>query len=247
MKADLIPRGIASTGLVGSIEVDELASWCNKWFITLDVDWAHDDVLGFAIDMVEDAGIHATWLITNESRWIDRLSENPLFELGIHPNFDGLLAGETKSLNPVEQAVRQLLEIVPNSRSVRSHALTYSSRLSDSFVELGLTHDLNSYVPRRSVAHLSPWKLPNGQIRVPTIWEDDLEFPIVSEEAWADWETGIRVLNFHPIHLFLNTEDAIRYESTRQVHRKPKQLAHHRNSSVGTRSAFEGLISFLQE
>ena len=246
METGLIPRGVARTGLVGSIVVDEPVSWQNKWFITLDVDWAHDDVLEVAIDMVEDAGIHATWLITNESRWLDRLTSNPLFELGVHPNFNRLLAGTNRTVDTFQKVIRDLLEIAPNSRSVRSHSLTYSSRLSDCFVEFGLTHDLNSYIPRHSVANLSPWKLPNGQIRVPTIWEDDVEFPITCDQGWAKWEEGVRVLNFHPIHLYLNTEDANRYEFTRRIHRRPKQLALHRNDSVGTRSVFESLVSFLQ-
>lgn len=238
-------KTVAKTGLVGSIVAEEAQSWRDKWFITLDVDWANDDVLGFAIDMVEDAEIHATWLITHESRWIDRLHENPLFELGVHPNFNHLLAdgpGSTKSVNEV---IRQLLEIVPSSRSVRSHSLTYSSRLSDSFLELGLTHDLNSYVPRRATANLSPWTLPNGLTRVPTIWEDDFEFPILSDQPWGEWDIGIRVINFHPIHLYLNTEDAQRYESTRQMHNSPKQLENHRNKSIGTRSEFQSLVAFL--
>lgn len=246
MEKGLIPQGVARTGLVGSINVDDSGYWRNRWFITLDVDWAHDDVLGFAIDMVEEAGIHATWLITHKSRWIDRLRENPLFELGIHPNFNGLLSGGAKYSHTVEHVVRQLLEIAPDSQSVRSHSLMYSSRLSDIFVELGLTHDLNSYVPRRSVGHLSPWKLPNGQTRVPTTWEDDLEFPIVADEPWAAWETGIRVVNFHPIHLYLNTEDTNRYESTRQFHNRPEQLDGQRNNGVGTRLAFESLVSFIR-
>ena len=167
MAIDSSSPEVKRTGLVRTIVVDEPLSWRDKWFITLDVDWAHDDVVGFAIGIVEDAGIQATWLITHESRWIDRLRQNPLFELGIHPNFNALLAGETGTPSTFEEVVRELLEIASHARSVRSHSLTCSSRLSDSFVELGLTHDLNSYIPKRAVSAISPWKLANGQVRVP--------------------------------------------------------------------------------
>jgi hypothetical protein len=239
--------GCGNTGLVGSISLSDPKSWRDKWFITLDVDWAHDEVFGHAIDLVEEAGICATWLITHESGCLERLTSNPLFEVGIHPNFNGLLSGEAAGLQaPPREIISDLLRFVPEARVVRSHSLAYSSRLSDIFLESGLTHDLNSYIPSDAAKFISPWKLPNGQIRVPSRWEDDLEFPIKAVPDWSRWG-GVRVLNFHPIHLFLNTESLRRYEKTRVFHRSPKDLLRSRNDGLGTESVFASLVSSLFE
>lgn len=241
---DRVKQMLTQTACVRSISPSEEYTWEGKWFVTLDVDWAHDDVLGYAIDLVEEAGISATWLITHETKLLDRLASNPLFELGLHPNFNGLLSGGAGDSGGARRIVGELLEIVPGARSVRSHSLAYSSRLSEIFVGFGLSHDLNSYIPRESVDRLSPWYLPNSQIRIPFVWEDDAEFPIDSSPNWSQWR-GLRVLNFHPIHLFLNTENSARYESTRDIHTNPTELVRSRNRGYGTRSIFDCLVGFL--
>lgn len=231
-------------GVVGSISLGDRESWEEKWFVTVDVDWAHDDVLGYAIDLVEEAGVYATWLITHKTRWLERLATNPLFELGLHPNFNGLISGDQGGPRSPRAVLEELLAFVPKARVVRSHSIAYSSRLSEIFVELGLTHDLNSYIPRSAAKSLSPWLLPNSQLRIPYIWEDDLEFPIREIPNWGEWQ-NFQVINFHPIHLFLNTENTARYESTRHIHKTPKELGEFRNRSLGTETIFKSLASFL--
>lgn len=237
--------GGPATGLIGEIDPADDASWVNKWFITIDVDWAHDDVLEFAIDLVEQAGIKATWLMTHDTQWAGRLTDNPLFELGIHPNFNGLLQRGSTEIRGPGEILGDLLAVFPCATSVRSHSITYSSRLSNLFVNSGLTHDLNTFVPFTSAKGLSPWQLSNRQIRVPFGWEDDLSFPLASQPDWSRWG-GIRVVNFHPIHLFLNTENMDRYENTRAIHRTPMELEKYRNRNLGTMSVFNDLVEFVQ-
>lgn len=239
--------GDANTGFVGSISISDSESWRDKWFITLDLDWAHDDVLSYAIDLVEEAGIRATWLITHESGLLNQLRSNPLFEIGIHPNFNGLLSGEKAGLGSFpSDIIADLLRFLPEARVARSHSLAYSSRLSDTFLESGITHDLNSYIPSHATRFMSPWRLPNGQVRVPTGWEDDLEFPLKAVPDWSRWD-GIRVVNFHPIHLFLNTDNSRRYEATRLLHQNPEALLKNRNKGFGTESVFASLISHIRD
>ena len=47
---------------------------------------------------------------------------------------------------------------------------------------------------------------------------------------------GFHVFDFHPIHVFLNTESLDRYERTRSIHQNPKELIKHRYQGHGTRS-----------
>ena len=79
--------------LLSSIDVDRTQSWGQSIFLTLDIDWAHDEVLNDTIDLLESSGIKATWFATHDTKVLERLRVNQNFEIGIHPNFNPLLDG----------------------------------------------------------------------------------------------------------------------------------------------------------
>lgn len=82
-----------TTGPVREIDPKDQSSSAGKWLVTIGGDWAHDDGLGGAIDLFEQAEITAAWLITDDKKWTERPAGNPLFELDIHPNFNSLREG----------------------------------------------------------------------------------------------------------------------------------------------------------
>lgn len=53
---------------------------------------------------------------------------------------------------------------------------------------------------------------------------------------------GIKVFDFHPIHIFLNTEDLDRYEKTREWHNCEVTLLKYRYEGYGTRNFLMELI-----
>jgi hypothetical protein len=136
--------------LIRKIAADSHNTWRNKAFLTVDVEWSCDSVLCDSIDLVEDAGVPATWFVTHETHLLQRLRSNPLFELGIHPNFNPLLDGEADRGESAIDVVDRLMQIVPEARSVRSHSLTSSSRLQEVFRSAGLTHEMNTLIPDTS-------------------------------------------------------------------------------------------------
>ena len=163
------------TDIIGSIDVDKMETWHDKVFLTIDIDWAHDEILEDTIQLIEETGVCATWFITHETSYLEFLRGNPRFELGIHPNFNPLLLGDKSLGKSADEVVSRLLEIVPEAKSVRSHSMAQSSVLLNLFSEKGLTHDCNHYIPQQSQIVLKPWHLWNGLIRVPYFWEDDIE------------------------------------------------------------------------
>ena len=54
--------------------------------------------------------------------------------------------------------------------------------------------------------------------------------------------SGLKVFDFHPIHIFLNTENLKRYDQTRSIHQKPEELIKHRFSGFGVRDQFIKLL-----
>jgi hypothetical protein len=149
-----------------------------------------------------------------------------------------------------EEIVDRLLALVPEAKSVRSHSLTQSSVLLQLFRNKGLTHDCNYFIPHQAGMELRPWYLWNGLIKVPYFWEDDVS-AIYGDNFGAIAELtqrrGLKVFDFHPIHVFLNTERMERYEESRPYHRSPEKLLTYRNNETsGTRTALKTLLELGQ-
>lgn len=235
---------------ISAIAIEEKKSWLNKLFLTLDIDWANDDVLNDTIDLIERYDVPATWFATHQTPVLDRLRENPNFEVGIHPNFNFLLEGRYNAGRSASEIVQRLMSIVPNSKTVRSHSMMQSSVILNIFKDVGLTHDANHFIPNHSGLELRPWTLWNGLCRVPYSWEDDIHIlyevngiqQLSTRDIALSANLGLKVFDFHPIHVFLNTEDLDRYEKTRSLHQTPKELIHYRHKGYGTRNQLIELL-----
>ena len=82
-------------------------------------------------------------------------------------------------------------------------------------------------------------------VKVPYLWEDDVVCLYKDDlnPAAALVSDGLRVFDFHPIHVFLNSEDLARYERTRNVHLVHQDLLHHRCADAyGVRDALRDLL-----
>lgn len=238
-------------GTISSLDPLEPNSWMGKVFLTFDVDWAHDDVILDTIELLETAEVAATWFITHDTPILARLRQNPKFELGIHPNFNWLLVGDDRNGVNAKDVVSRMMDLVPEAKSVRSHSMTQSSVLLDVFASAGLTHDVNHFIPASIGSELIPWTLWNGMTRVPYFWEDDISCTYENngrkEPSALNAATtglGVKVFDFHPIHLFLNTENLQRYERTRPLHQSPGELFQQRCQGFGARTT---LLDLLRE
>ena len=229
---------------ISHIVVDDKSSWQDQIFLTFDIDWAQDSILHDTIDLVEEAGVAATWYVTHETPALERLRSIRNFELGIHPNFNFLLEGDVRNGRNMTEVVERLLTLVPEAKSVRSHSMTQSSGLLVVFEKHGLTHDVNHFIPAHSGIRLSPWLIWNGLCKVPYFWEDDVACMHGRKDNMIDLalRPGLIVFDFHPIHIFLNTEHLDRYERTRHLHNNTEELIKHRYEGVGTRTRLVELL-----
>ena len=223
-------------GTISEIVACEENTW-NKIFLSFDMDWACDEVLADSITLVEEADIDVTWFVTHDTPLLSRIRCNPKFELGIHPNFNFLMEGDPRNGRNTEEVIDRMLAIVPEAKSVRSHSLLQSERLVSIFAAKGLTHVSNFFIPLDRGINLKPWQLWNGITAVPHCWQDNVSCMIDTViQPPVLMDKGIKVLNFHPIHVFLNTDRSDRYESTRKVHHDPAELVKYRFEGEATRS-----------
>ena len=242
-------------GTTSSIRSGDPNTWGGKTFVTFDLDWACDSVLADTIDLVEDADVAATWFVTHDTSLLARLRANPKFELGVHPNFNWLLQGDSRNGANAREVLQRLMTLVPEAKSVRSHSMTQSSQLLQLFAEAGLTHDVNHFIPASLGVDFAPWTLWNGMTRVPYFWEDDvycicqaagIPEPTAGSAA-VHGGRGLKVFDIHPIHVFLNTEHLDRYERTRSLHQNPTELIKHRYEGYGTRNRLMELLALARK
>lgn len=219
--------------------------------ITLDVDWAPDFMIDAAAEALLAREVRATWFVTHASPALERLRERPdLFELGIHPNF---LPGSSHGATAAE-VVAHCAALVPEARAVRTHCLLQSTPLHDELLRgSAIEVDLSLFLPHaRHVAPVVQWSPGGRLLRVPYVWQDNMEMyaPQPRWDVGAVLDApGLRVFDFHPAHVWLNSADFEPYERLKAMgplgERSETDAARFRNSGTGAMTAFLDLADRL--
>jgi len=229
--------------LIKNIEIEE-STWKDKLFITSDIDWASDEVLDFTINLFEKYNAKCTFFATHQTDLISDIPDD--YEIGLHPNFNFLLEGDFRYGKNYKEIIDYYNKLIPNCTSIRSHSMTQNTNILDYFSKIGFTHDVNHFIPNLNCVNLSPWKYwQNKMLKVPYFWEDDIhciygiEYNIDNIFNYK----GIKVIDFHPIHIFLNTENLERYNSARPYLQDYTELKQFVNTSTyGTRDFLVDII-----
>jgi hypothetical protein len=224
-----------------------------RFAITLDTDWAPDAAIDFTADLLASQQVKATWFVTHTSPAIARLrGRSDLFELGIHPNF---LPGSSHGASP-EAVFEHCMQLVPEARSMRTHALVQSTPLLDLMLQkTPIRCDVTTFLPRARRLELIDYQWKGERLlRVPYFWEDDVEMlrkaPSWDAEPLLTHCEDLTVFAFHPIHVMLNSADMAPYEALKRSIPSLKdadsaQLAAHAHAGEGTRSLFLSLLAHL--
>ncbi len=222
----------------------------NSLFLTLDTDWVSGRILEYTIEILESYKVKATIFVTDRIDILCKLRKSKSFELGIHPNFNCLLEGTCADKN-YKIIIEEMLAIAPGAMSMRAHSLTNNSRiLFDVSNAYGIKYDVNIYVPFSSGISLLPFNCSSGVIRVPFIWGDYQAISSFNKGCKHYWNAkrlldveGLKVFNFHPIHIFLNTETIERYNSVKKHIKNYEYIKSKRNTKeCGIQTVLENLI-----
>jgi hypothetical protein len=214
----------------------------SRIFLTLDLDWCHEEVLIDTLELIETYNARATFFCTDRPKSLDLLRGNSRVELGIHPNFLPLFGGRSQTSVTAATILDSLLDQIPEARSVRSHSLVSGSNLSSLFSSRGLQHESNVKIPLGMKANSTPFYNFAGLISCPFHWSDYGDVGTNIEQGLG---SSYLMVLFHPIHIFLNSENVTRYEETRPIHFSPKHLVLRRYEGYGARSQFMELLATL--
>lgn len=235
-------------GLIKQIDVDNISQWQDKIYLSFDIDWAHDYVIDYLLQILDKYHVSATLFATHRCGSIQNILQNPEYDVGLHPNFNNLLQGNSNGSSYLS-ICDDLKEIFPQATSVRSHSLCFGSLIQVAYEKLGLTHDSSILLPYQNNDNpVYPWKMWDGLIRVPYFFCDYVT--AMTTDAPMDTlvaRPGLKVFDFHPIHVFLNTESLQRYERTRSFHHQPAELTKHIYHGYGTHSRLIELLEIISD
>ena len=218
----------------------------NTAYITMDMDWANDGVLRDTIALVEQLNIPVCFFVTNDTPMLETLRNHPLFTLGIHPNFLPQMNGQTTKT--YWDTLAEMQELVPEAKIIRCHALVDATPILVAAKELDFYADMNLFIPASSGITLHPFYHFTGLKRLPFFYEDDAwtaePDAFGPEKHLTALDGSLRIFNFHPIHLYLNTEDMERYNRAKPYYHEFEKLAPFVNhgGEMGSRDFLTALV-----
>jgi hypothetical protein len=230
------------------IDVNNRESWAGKKLLSFDIDWACDEVLHYVLDILEAEQVKATMFVTHNTAVLQRMRNNPLIEIGIHPNFNPLIEGNSNAKSAIE-TIEELKRWVPEAKVCRSHSLTTSGRWLGMY-EKNELRVLSNYM-MNGVQYIEPFFHVTGLTEVPIFFADDghifisdaKHLPLMEEKGIIEKaHDGIRVFNFHPIHVALNTDSFDFYNETRPSHQNMNEIDKLRNQGEGVCTLLKSLI-----
>lgn len=200
--------------------------------ISIDLDWAPDEVIRFTFELLAQYRIRVTVFCTHPV-------EVKHHEVALHPNFE-------REGTP-EQHIRALQQSYPEAQGVRSHALHINSRLYQLYRQLGLVYSSSYYMFGQRV---EPFRTVAGMIELPIFFEDDLYF---LEHGNMDIRmqdldlngSHLKVFNFHPIHIFMNTSSTEHYHDWKTHYQDVTKLREWVGEKRGTRDFFLETLEYI--
>ena len=221
----------------------------NKYVLTFDIDWAPDFAILDCLDILDKAKISATFFTTHSTVMNEEIIRRGHI-LGIHPNF----LNNSSHGNNTYSIIKNCLSYAPNAWCIRTHALVQSSPLLfeifNNFPQLKL--DVSLFMHRSIYSHKCSWDF-NGVIfeRLLYNWEDDAEF---SNQRFCNpnelFFGDLTVLDFHPIHVFLNSSNGTEYKKLKdkiagtalqKINNKTAEKF--KNDGIGVRNHLDSILA----
>jgi hypothetical protein len=210
--------------------------------LSFDVDWVADEVLADSVQILQDAGVKATFFATHKTDVLAKLPRDK-FEIGIHPNFNPHLNGTGKGT--FHDVFKEAMTMYPDVVGFRSHGVVSSGPIMYHAPEYGLLYESNMYFP---------WAVPSYRdydhlVRIPMYWSDYRELLVGTpyDANTLALPTEIpAIMAFHPMHVFINSETPERCRITRHMNTAEQRAARHEGSPLGVRDFLYALLERIR-
>ncbi|WP_428261326.1 hypothetical protein [Haliangium sp.] len=223
---------------------------------SFDIDWAPEFMIDELAALMSEHARPFTVFCTHDSPATRRLLAVPGCETALHPNFLAAFGSDPSGADLHQReadVLDRLMASFPDARGVRNHALYYHSRLLALFHGRGVEYLSNDL--RFLAADTQPYRDWSGLVRVPIYWEDDVhcvyfdgrfELDVVlppESVGPAPAPAPLRVFNFHPVHVFLNTCDLSAYQRAKPHLHDRARAEHARHPGAGVATLLRALLA----
>lgn len=222
--------------------------------LTVDVEWANSDVLADTVRLLDERGLRGTFFCTHAG------IETTGHERAIHPNFrhkgDSFQQLRRKIGNELydwadssiyEFTLNTIQTLYPNALGVRAHNLFYDSELFHIYKKAGLEYDSTYFLPMAQ--NIMPVLKEYNILEIPVYYMDHVD--IMNQisgftiEGLGLENHGIKVFDFHPNMIFLNTATEEQYVKSKSHYHDYEKLLKLRYSERGVRTLFIDLLDFI--
>lgn len=182
---------------------------CSVWkqqniiCFTMDIDWASEYAIEYAVSYFLKMEIPLTIFTTHKSDYLKRISNNPLIDIQIHPNF---ILPSSQGTNENE-IIDYCMELVQNPLVFRAHRWYASNDIYEKLYSKGIRYESNLCT---LFDNIEPYIHRSGMIGFPVFMEDGAIIQRGFSLRFLDTQRlfeqrGIKIINLHPMHFVLNT------------------------------------------
>lgn len=205
--------------------------------ITIDIDWCPDELVEMVVRALNEHNVKATFFATHP------ITING-HEISLHPNYS--------TVDKYKETITKLHDLFPYSKGVRSHRLTTDEILLSIYKELGIAYE-SGYV-MMNMKNIQPFYLEHDILEIPIFYMDRLHFDQqrfykkgFSITSMNLNSAGLKVFDFHPIHIFINTNKTELYQKAKKYYHEPKLLEQYRNKNKGIGTYFNELLQYITD
>lgn len=213
--------------------------------ITIDVEWAHPEILADVVRLLDERGVRATFFCTHEG--IDVKGH----ERALHPNFRRSRNPSALQVDPAatdrefySAVLSRCRSFCPEAAGVRAHSLISDSELLEVYGDAGLQYDSSYMLPL--TPGLEPFWKGDGILELPIYYMDHWDLREQATrfklESLALGEPGLKIFDFHPNLIFMNSASEKDYLEMKPHFHDPAWIRKNRRAGTGARDLFIELL-----
>lgn len=204
--------------------------------ITFSTDWAPAPVLQYTLDILDEYGVPATFFCTDDLSQRGFPHTKVCHELAIHPHI-------VLPCPRYGSVIRRMKDLFPDAVGSRSHRFITGTPVLRALSQNGILYDSSIFT---CYTHIEPFMQHYGILQIPVWFSDDIAirngsvaYNSIPLSALND-SYRLHVLNFHPVHVYLNTRRHRTYEDAKPFYQTPHKLLQYRNAD--TRTGVESVL-----
>lgn len=222
--------------------------------ITIDIDWASEEVVNDVVELLDERNLRATFFCTHAGIMLEK------HERALHPNFrrsgDSLKLIQQEMGDGFQRASEEILykkivsltqSFCPEAIGVRGHSLFYDSQLLSIYHDCGLQYESNYLMPL--VTGLAPFYKEYDMVEIPIFFNDHFELKTNATRFCFDNfnlnAPGLKVFQFHPNMIYINAATNSHYLESKAFYHDAEKLKKSRYKGRGAREFFIELLDKL--